>query len=255
MARPVTQTIPAARTLLLFGPGAMSFDGPYFCRIISFVKADAASQWALHAVEDIESYWGSLCESIPKLQRTSGVNHARKLAVWLKTGVITPQSTVANLPNAILGPLVVIAQFVEYVQHVQSSSQSGFAGGQGFQVPSRPQTETVGCCLGVFSALVVSSSSSWAQFCHNAAAVLRIVFVLGALSDAQDTIDSAGHSISLIAFWRGGQSVSDLKKALEKYSEVNFALLIWRTNCARGDLTHDDGRPTYPSYMTTIEPL
>lgn len=85
--------------------------------------------------------------------------------------------------------------------------------------------------------------------------MLRIVFVLGALSDAQDTIDSAGHSISLIAFWRGGQSVSDLKKALEKYSEVNFALLIWRTNCARGDLTYDDGRPTYPSYMTTIEPL
>jgi hypothetical protein len=102
----------------------------------------------------------------------------------------------------------------------------------------------------------VSSSSSWAQFSHNAAAVLRTVFVLGALSDAQDVSDTAGPSVSLIAFWRGGQSVSDLKKALDKYPEVSFALLSWRTNFAS---TYSNGtmmiRPTFPSYMTTIEPL
>ena len=227
MARPMTQSMPAARTLLLFGPGAMSFDEPYFCRIISFVKGDAASQWALHAIEDVETCWDSICESISKLQRTSGIDHAQKLAEWLRTGVITPQSSVTDLPNAILGPLVIIAQLVEYLQHVKSTSQSGLGDGQGFQVPSRPQTETVGCCLGVFSALVVSSSSSWAQFYHNAAAVLRTVFVLGALSDAQDATDVAGPSTSLIAFWRGGQSVSDLKKALDKYPEVSFGLLTW----------------------------
>ncbi|KAK9248705.1 hypothetical protein V1506DRAFT_503500 [Lipomyces tetrasporus] len=99
--------MPAARKLLLFGPGAMTLDEPYFSRILSFVKDDAASQWAVHAIEDIESGWDSLCESIPKLQQTPGANHAHRLAEWLRPGVITPQSTVANLPNAILGPLVI----------------------------------------------------------------------------------------------------------------------------------------------------
>ena len=231
MAHPVTQAMPATRTLLLFGPGAKSLDVPYFSRIVSFFKDDADSQWALLAIRDIETCWDRLCESIPKLQRTSGVIHAQKLADWLRTGVMTRQSTVANLPNAILGPLVIIAQLVEYLQHVNSLSPSRLGDKQGFQVPSGLQTETIGCCLGVFSALVVSSSSSWAQFCHNAAAVLRTVFVLGALSDAQDASDAAGPSVSLIAFWRGGQSVSDLKKALEKYPEVRVTLLTWKTNC------------------------
>jgi hypothetical protein len=58
MARPVTQeAMPDARTLLLLGPGAMSFDETYFSRIISFVKSDAASQWALQTIDDIESCW------------------------------------------------------------------------------------------------------------------------------------------------------------------------------------------------------
>ncbi|OQE32953.1 hypothetical protein PENFLA_c001G01385 [Penicillium flavigenum] len=206
--------MPSAKTLLLFGPGAMSLDQTYFSRILSFVKDDAASQWAVRAIEDIESGWNALSESIPKLQQTPGADHARRLAEWLRTGVITPQATIANLPNAILGPLVIIAQLVEYLQYVESS-QSANGDGKLFQLPSAAQTETVGCCLGVFSALVVSSSSSWAKFHHNAAAVLRKVFVLGALSDAQDISDVTGSSVSLIAFWRGGQSLSDLKKVLE----------------------------------------
>ena len=228
MAPQTSQGASAARSLLLFGPGAMTLDEPYFSRILSFAKDDGASHWALHAIEDIESSWESLREAIPKLQQTSGADHAQKLAGWLRTGTITPGTTVAHSPNAILGPLVIIAQLIEYLRHVSSLTESGLRNGQGFKVPSRQQTETVGCCLGVFSALVVSSSSSWAQFSHNASAVLRVVFVLGALSDAQDIIDATGPSYSLIAFWRGGQSVSDLQKALKDYPEVrpHFALII-----------------------------
>lgn len=209
----------------MFGPGAMTLNETYFASILSFVSTDPASQWAITAIRDIESHWPSLCETVPKLQHTSGVDHAQKLADWLRTGTLTPESTVANLPNAILGPLVVIAQLVEYLKYIDSVSQSGLRGGEGFEVPPASSTETVGCCLGTFSALVVSSSSSWAQFCHNAAAVLRIVFVLGALSDANDASDASGPSVSLIAFWRGGQSVADLKQALESYPEAYVSVM------------------------------
>jgi hypothetical protein len=203
----------------------MSLDEAYFNRILSSMKDDVASQWALEAITDIESIWDFLCESIPSLRQTEGVKHAQKLAGWLRNGSLSPNSTVANLPNSILGPLVVIAQLVEYLHHVKSQSPDA-AGTRteclyGFHSPSLLHTETVGCCLGVFSALAVSSSSSWAQFCQNAAAVLRAVFVLGALSDAQDTRHHTGPSISLIAFWKGGRSVADLKRVLEKHADVS----------------------------------
>ncbi|KAL3432035.1 putative polyketide synthase [Aspergillus tetrazonus] len=207
---------PNANRLLLFGPGAMSLDKEYFNRILAFVKNDPACQWAVHAIEDVESSWDALSTAIPKLQETPGATHARRLRDWIRTGSADADTTVANLPNAILGPLVVLAQLVEYLQYAASLAQVHDGDHTAFYVLPASQTETVGCCLGVFSALVVSYSASWAQFRHNAAAVLRSVFVLGALSDAYDNSDAAGASLSLIVFWRGGQSVSDLKKVLQK---------------------------------------
>lgn len=214
----------AARTLILFGPGVMTLDETYFKRIFTCIKDDNDhNQWILHAVEDVESCWDSLCKSMPKLQRVPGRKHAQTLADWLRNGCITPGSTVANLPNAILGPLVLLAQLVEYVQHLKSVNRGerGF-----FKVPPSSQTETVGCCLGCFSAAVVSTSSSWAQFCHNASAVLRVMFVICALSDAQDGPDETAPSTCLNAFWRGTRSAASLTTALEAYPEVSSAACI-----------------------------
>lgn len=207
-------------TLILFGPGVQTLDEPYFNRIFKCIKENTDhNQWALHAVEDIECCWESLSNSIPKLQRVSSRKHAHTLADWLRTGGIPPGSTVANLPNAILGPLVLIAQLVEYTQHLKhvNRSERGF-----FKPPPGPQVETIGCCLGCFSAIVVSTSSSWAQFCHNASAALRVMFVICALSDAQDIPDETGPSVSLNAFWRGTKSGSSLTTALKEYPEVSL---------------------------------
>lgn len=209
-----------SKILLLFGPGAMTLDEAYYNRILSFMKESSKSQWALDAIDDIENYWGSVCELIPRLEQVSGVSDAQRLAGWIRKGAIPSQSTVSNLPNSILGPLVIISQLAEYIQYITSSLKASQSETNKFHKPSKTNTETVGCCLGVFSALVVSSSSSWSQFHHNASAVLRTVFILGALSDVQDTDDKFGSSVSLIAFWRGGRSLSDLEKALEKHPEV-----------------------------------
>ncbi|KDN68948.1 putative beta-ketoacyl synthase domain-containing protein [Colletotrichum sublineola] len=225
MVSSVTQIVPAPKSLLLFGHGAMSLDPEYFNRILSMHKGRTPGQWALHAIEDIESCWSSICESVPKLQQTSGAQDAQTLAEWLRTGAMPPSSTVTNLPNSILGTLVIIAQLVEYLEYINSPSQSSIVGEQDFPVPSSEETETIGCCLGVFSALVVSLSKSWAQFHHNTGAVLRTVFILGALSDAQDASDTTGASTSLMAFWRGGQSSSDLIKALERFPEAYVSVL------------------------------
>jgi hypothetical protein len=211
----------SAKTLLLFGPGAMSLDEAYFNRTLSSMKDHVASQWALEAIADIEGIWDSLCEWIPSMRQSDGVKHSQTLLEWLRSGSLPPNSRVANLPNSILGPLVIVAQLFEYLHYVQSQPLNTAEKIFGFHTPSPLSTETVGCCLGVFSALAVSSSSSWIQFCQNAAAVLRTVFVLGALSDVQDVRHHAGPSISLIVFWKGGRSIADLKRVLEKHDDVS----------------------------------
>ncbi|KAH6623650.1 hypothetical protein F5144DRAFT_658610, partial [Chaetomium tenue] len=239
----------SASTLILFGPGVMTLDEPYFNRIFTCVKHDAYhSQWALHAVEDLESCWDSLCKSIPKLQRVDGRKHARTLADWLRAGTIPPGSTVANLPNSILGPLVLLAQLVEYIQHLKSvnGTERGFLK----WMPPSPQTEAVGCCLGCFSAIVVSASSSWAQFCHNAAAALRVMFVICALSDAQDSSDETGPSTCLNAFWRGTQSASSLTTALEAYPDAYVAVMYDEN---RATITTSAGTaPALATYLETV---
>lgn len=96
----------------MFGPGAMSLNETYFANILSFISTDSASKWAVNAIKDIESHWASLCEVIPKLNNTSSVSQAQILADCLRTGALPPNSSVANLPNAIIGPLVIIARLV-----------------------------------------------------------------------------------------------------------------------------------------------
>jgi hypothetical protein len=199
----------------------MSLDEPHFSRIIRCAKQDGASQWAVHDIEGIEQVWASICEAIPKLQLTPALAHVKQLVEWLRSGLLPPNLSVAALPNAILGPLVVIAQLVEYLQYLDSLTASGREEGRAFFIPSRLYTETVGCCLGVFSSIVVSSSATWTQFSHHASVATRTIFVLGALSDAQDAWDSTGPSKSLIASWKGGQSSSSLQKPLAKFPEVS----------------------------------
>uniref|UniRef100_A0A0B7KIC6 Uncharacterized protein n=1 Tax=Bionectria ochroleuca TaxID=29856 RepID=A0A0B7KIC6_BIOOC len=243
MADSKTQTAMASKNLLLFGPGALTLDEAYYNRILSFMKGKSKSQWALDAIDDIGNYWESVCELIPKLEQVSGMSDAQRLADWIRKGIIPSKSTVSNLPNSILGPLVIISQLVEYIQYITSSSKSSHNETNKFHKPSKTNTETVGCCLGVFSALVVSSSSSWRQFHHNASAVLRTVFILGALSDLQDTDDKSGPSVSLIAFWRGGRSLSDLEKALEKHPEAYVSVL------------YDENRVTVTASTRTVSDL
>lgn len=128
--------------------------------------------------------WASLRKAIPKLQLTPALTHVKQLVEWLRLALLPPNLSVASLSNAILGPLVVTAQLVEYLQYLDSLTASGLEDGKAFSVLSRLYAETFGCCLCVFSSILVSSSATWTQFSHHASAAIRKIFVLGALYDA-----------------------------------------------------------------------
>jgi hypothetical protein len=213
----------ASNTLLLFGPQALLFDEQYFGRIRHHVTSHAENQWIFDVLEDFPSHWSALYQKIPKLGLLPGPSLAKKLVSWLRTGEMDildqDKKPAAHLPNITLSPLVVMAQLLEYAQLFQTKEQNDYS------VPEH-NTETLGFCLGILSALAVSCSSTRAQFLHNGATALRLALTIGALVDAQDAHDAAGPSSSLAVVWKVGQSKSDLLWVLEDFPEVS-----WLTGC------------------------
>ncbi|KAI2602598.1 putative polyketide synthase [Hypoxylon sp. NC1633] len=228
----------SAYTLLLFGPRTLFYDEGYFERIRSSVVGDDRNQWIIDVVEDLSTYWKELCEEIPSLNAVAGESWLQRLAHWLRHGGVEEHPS-SQLPNIILSPLVVISHIVEYIQHSAASASSS-GSGETFHRNSPQNTETLGFCIGVLSAFAVSSSSTRAQFCQNAAAAIRLAMVIGALVDAQ----SVGNlSTSLTATWKSEEASSKLQRVLESFPNTYVSV------------SYDENRATITASESTVSAL
>ncbi|WDK23671.1 beta-ketoacyl synthase domain-containing protein [Colletotrichum graminicola] len=104
------------------------------------------------------------------------------------------------LPNKLLIPLVVVAQLTQYAEFL---ARTGIGHGQQSPGPDTaggtPEVEAVGCCVGLLSAFVASSSKNEAQFKMHAAAAIRLGMLIGSVVDifeGQDGPKSGAISIS-----------------------------------------------------------
>ena len=83
----------------------------------------------------------------------------------------------SDLPNVILSPLVVLSQLIQYSKYLKISHQGEVDsyGSHG------QQKETVGFCIGLLSALNLSSAGNQAQFQQYGATAVRLAALIGAL--------------------------------------------------------------------------
>lgn len=238
----------SSNTLLLFGPQALSYDEAYFERVRLNVLGNEKNRWIRDVIEDLPSYWEELSEAIPSLSSIPGQAWLQRLSHWLLNGISEEQRT-SPTPNIILSPIVVIGHLIEYIQHTTNEprGQSGF-GEEGYE-QNLSNTETLGFCVGILSAFVVSSSLTRAQFCQNGAAALRLAMVIGGLVDAQDMKIAESQSISLATTWKAEQTPSKLHEVLESFPDVRTPIPI------RVITLTSRYRLTFPSRMMRIELL
>lgn len=206
-------------TVLLFGPQALSFDGGTFRSLVSTLSSTSNQRWVLATIEELPHHWNTLSKELPHLSAVPGETLLHDMLGWFRDGTM-PTHTPLPLPNILLSPLVVVAQLVQYTEYLQlrhpeSTDDNLFT-------PSMSNTETLGFCTGILSALVVSCSTNQAQFARYGATAVRLAVLIGGIVDAQDIRDEFGESRSLATVWRTQQSRAEMIRILERFPEVNF---------------------------------
>lgn len=220
-----------ARTVLLFGPQALSFDATSFDKLRSSVLSSDSHHWVLDIIKELPGLWDTLAAQFPKLQSIAGSQWLADLAGWFETGAMAQRER-APLPNTVLSPLVVITQLTEYSEYLRLAGSKH----QDSQAPhhergvSRSDTETIGFCTGILSAIAVSCSEDQSQFAQFGGVAVRLALLIGALVDAQDASDSEGPSRSLATVWKSRQSKAELMRILGQFPEVSNIYLSGRTS-------------------------
>lgn len=197
-------------TVLLFGPQALSFNQEAFLKLRATILGSPAYQWVLDVVDELPTIWITLLKSIPKLEVIDGAKELKNLSDWIRSGEIRGDSF--PLPNILLSPLVVITQLTQYANYTQEHPE----------LRKSDNTETLGFCTGILSALAVSSSAGEAQFAKYGSVAVRLAMVIGAIVDAQDAPSERGPSKSLATAWNSANGEDELKRILAEFPDVGI---------------------------------
>lgn len=207
----------APYTVLLFGPQALSFDEKAFAEIRDAVLSDPFNQWVIDVVSQLPNTWATFVQRFPQLDITKGRQSLEELNGWLSSGKVP--LTTHTLPNVLLSPLVVISQLTQFTQylrivHPDAGSREDIYSDIG------QETETVGFCTGLLSALAVATATSKAQFEQNAATAIRLATLIGAFVDAQEISNTHKASISLATAWNSVGAKQEMTRILNEFPEV-----------------------------------
>ncbi|KAL7953269.1 hypothetical protein V8C34DRAFT_321334 [Trichoderma compactum] len=157
---------------------------------------------------------------IPEIASTvSGAELLKDFDSWLRNGtsagdLLAPDT---ELPNILIGPLMVAIQLDQYWRYLEfrsgdvaiSDPQAELVRQQQQQqqqTTTRP-VETLGFCAGLISAVAVASSHDRTEFEKYGAVAVRIGMLMAALVDARESRDEArgmGGSVSFGTAWRSG---------------------------------------------------
>ncbi|MCJ1251634.1 hypothetical protein MMC30_008869 [Trapelia coarctata] len=208
-------------TILLFGPHFLSFNEESFDQLRSTLLDSPGHRWMLHTIAELTGYWATLSKAFPSLQTVPGAKLLADLNDWLVTGSFT-QATFP-LPNILLTPLVVITQLTQYSRYLTLARPDSRDKHTSFQQNS----ETLGFCTGLLSALVVSSSGNQAQFQQHGANAIRLAMLIGAVVDAQDTsANFHGESTSFSAAWNSPESGAEMTWILKGFPEAYVSVIF-----------------------------
>ncbi|KAL2810527.1 hypothetical protein BJX63DRAFT_434174 [Aspergillus granulosus] len=207
----------APYTILLFGPQALSFNEKSFTELRNAVVSDTNNQWVVDAVSQLPASWETFTDHFPQLKVIEGGQRLRELVDWLSTGNITPAAR--TLPNVLLSPLVVISQLTQFTKYLRLT-QPDAGSSDDIYTKIGPNTETIGFCTGLLSAMTVATTTDKAQFEQSAATAIRLATLIGAFVDAQETNGQHKASKSLATVWNSPTAKEEMIRIMKDYPEA-----------------------------------
>ncbi|KAL3461921.1 hypothetical protein BJX64DRAFT_288875 [Aspergillus heterothallicus] len=212
----------APYTILLFGPQALSFNEKSFTELRDAVLSDTNNQWVVDAVSQLPVAWETFVDRFPQLKAIEGGQRLRDLVDWLATGSIIPAA--GTLPNVLLSPLVVISQLTQFTKYLRLT-QPDASSSDDIYAKTGPDTETIGFCTGLLSAMTVATTTDKAQFEKSAATAIRLATLIGAFVDAQEITGQHGASKSLATVWNSPTAKEEMTRIMSDYPEAYESVL------------------------------
>lgn len=218
-----------SQTVLLFGPQLCSIDHESLLQTRQRLIEAQRSRWLLETIHELPTHWHTLCARFPSINPVTTASQLEHLSLFFKTGAIHP--SLDQLPNAILTPMVVLCQLLQYEQYALHHFSAGdIAVGDFVAALGREAVEAVGFCTGLLSAFAVASSASQTELQHYGAAAIRIAMLIGALVDEREAPSGGeahrGPSQCLSVMWNSPQSGALVEDIVEQFSEVSTFLSL-----------------------------
>lgn len=207
-------------TILLFGSQALSFQKHHFDELRATIFDEPENHWVINALSELPTYWETFEEKFPKLQAVPGKKLLQDLNDALKNGIFA--HIPSKLPNILLSPLVVMMQLTQYtsylkIKHAGEEQQDLYAA-------HSPNTETLGYCTGLLSALAVSSATDKTQFQRYGAVAARLALLIAGLVDAQDVVGEYKNSTAFATVWNSQEAKMEMENILQQFPEVCSSL-------------------------------
>lgn len=203
-----TRATNPTNTLLLFGPQALSFSTTTFADIHARVVQTSENAWIKQTITSLPGLWDALVKEFPQYGALEGKQLLRDLDRWFETG--TMEHAEPHLPNILLSPMVVITQLTEYVDYLKTMPHA-----------ADQQTETVGFCTGLLTALAASLASDIKGIRQYGAIAIKLAMIIGAVVDVQDITSPNGPSKSLAVAWDSAETQDRLNQIIDQSSEVS----------------------------------
>lgn len=217
----MTATMPQPRTILVFGPQALSFQEESLDGLRSAIQGNPSNTWMRAAVAGLPQYAKVFTPRISRLNSSPVIGLLETFSDWLNSNAPFPSQP--RIPNTLLTPIVVLHQLAQYRQYVESIQNDKTHQVDYWNI-GKTRFETLGFCSGLLSALVVSSSSNEAEFQLYGAVALRLAALIGALVDAEDTDDLNGPSKSFSLAWSQPEQKQKLDEMLADAADAYISV-------------------------------
>ncbi|XXG95999.1 hypothetical protein Hte_002276 [Hypoxylon texense] len=224
----------------LFGGHVVSQTKQSLDKQVQLLLKGPNADWVLRTVTGLQEYWGALTTKIPEVAGAlSGRQALADLDSWLRQGIDSGEiSQDENLPNAVVGPLLVAIQLDQYWRYLEITRHSkGLPYHDDLQADlvasqkrQQQQPVVLGFCVGLLGALAVASSADRQDFESYGAAAMRMGMLIGAMIDAREAWDKGlgkGKSVSYATAWRGAKQHEDMTRIIKAlYPEAYVSVLF-----------------------------
>ena len=172
-------SLSALPSLLIFGPQTELPSQEILAELRKELIQNTSLSSLRVAVKDLLRFWHSLTEFDPDLRQVPGAKYLGDFQHWISDGGAFPHH-LTSTPNVYALPVTVVLQIAQYIRYI---SRLGLKDPHRHILDGLPNGGAHGFCVGLLSALAVSTSQNEADIAAAAGTSMRLAVCIGAYVD------------------------------------------------------------------------